>query len=591
MRKLALLLAASTVALLASPLSASAAEDPVWTFTGAGWGHGVGMSQYGALGMALEGADAAEIIDHYYSGAYLDQLSNRSVPSWWSAPYPLSVGLEQDVNTVTIKAINGSIEVCHLKGDNNPCAPSTVAANSTVVVTGDGETCEVSVDGGAAVGGTCVVDVEWDDNGTNRVKVGPTEYAHGGLRIRHDGNGELNVILDIELEQYLRGIAEMPGGWPSAALEAQAIAARNYTVRRVLDTSTDTGDPTRACGCHLYDTIYDQVYAGWSKEGVSPNSWISAVEATTGRVAVHPSTNLVFTAYYSSSSGGATEDNESVWGGSPLQFLRSVSDPWSVSADVDNPFASWEIPFTSSKIESILGWDTLIDVELIHGPPGAVVRFSGVDGGISVSVDFQGDLLRTTFDLRSPWVAGVISPYDFKDVGSSVHQAGIAYISDLGVTKGCNPPTNDRFCPDDTVTRGQMAAFLVRAVGLPAADGGGFTDTSDSIFAGDVDRLVAAGITKGCNPPDNDRYCPDGEVSRAEMAAFLVRAFGFGSASEVDFVDDDGSVFETDIERLAAAGVTKGCNPPSNDRFCPDQAITRGEMATFLMRALQTLDG
>jgi hypothetical protein len=124
-------------------------------------------------------------------------------------------------------------------------------------------------------------------------------------------------------------------------------------------------------------------------------------------------------------------------------------------------------------------------------------------------------------------VDAVIAPYDFRDVGSSVHREGITFISDLGVTKGCNPPTNDRYCPEDLVTRGQMAAFLVRALSLPAAEPAGFTDMGRSVFVDDVDRLVAAGVTRGCNPPDNDRYCPDQSISRGEMAAFLVRAFGF----------------------------------------------------------------
>jgi hypothetical protein len=71
-----------------------------------------------------------------------------------------------------------------------------------------------------------------------------------------------------------------------------------------------------------------------------------------------------------------------------------------------------------------------------------------------------------------------------------------------------------------------MAAFLVRALGL-TDDGGGdrFVDDNDSIFEGDIDRLGTAGITKGCNPPKNDRFCPNDRVSRAQMASFLARAF------------------------------------------------------------------
>ena len=132
-----------------------------------------------------------------------------------------------------------------------------------------------------------------------------------------------------------------------------------------------------------------------------------------------------------------------------------------------------------------------------------------------------------------------------------------------------------------------MAAFLVRALDLPAAVSGGFTDTIGSVFESDIDKLAAAGITKGCNPPTNDRFCPNDSVTRGQMAAFLVRALGHTDDGGGDlFVDDDGSVFEADIDKLATAGVTLGCNPPVNDRFCPTSNVTRGQMAAFLHRAL-----
>ena len=144
------------------------------------------------------------------------------------------------------------------------------------------------------------------------------------------------------------------------------------------------------------------------------------------------------------------------------------------------------------------------------------------------------------------------------------------------------------FCPDRNVTRGQMAAFLVRALGL-TDDGGGdlFVDDDDSVFRADIDKLGTAGITKGCNPPDNDRFCPGGNVTRGQMAAFLVRALGLTDDGGGDlFVDDDDSVFRADIDKLGTAGITKGCNPPDNDRYCPDRPVTRGQMAAFLHRAI-----
>jgi hypothetical protein len=164
----------------------------------------------------------------------------------------------------------------------------------------------------------------------------------------------------------------------------------------------------------------------------------------------------------------------------------------------------------------------------------------------------------------------------------------VEWLAASGITLGCNPPTNDLFCPDGSVTRGQMAAFLHRALGDVLTPGSPveFVDDDDSVFELDIEWLGAVGVTRGCNPPTNDMFCPQSAVTRGQMAAFLVRALELPAANGVDFVDDDGSVFEEDIERLAAAGITRGCNPPTNDRFCPDDPVKRSQMAAFLHRAL-----
>ena len=122
----------------------------------------------------------------------------------------------------------------------------------------------------------------------------------------------------------------------------------------------------------------------------------------------------------------------------------------------------------------------------------------------------------------------------------------------------------------------------------PAAAGHSFDDVPDGhVFHTDIAWLAIEGITAGCNPPANDEFCPAGNVTREQMAAFLVRGFGYTDPGAGDlFRDDDTSVFEADIEWLGAVGVTRGCNPPTNDRFCPDDVVTRGQMAAFLVRAL-----
>jgi 5'-nucleotidase len=175
----------------------------------------------------------------------------------------------------------------------------------------------------------------------------------------------------------------------------------------------------------------------------------------------------------------------------------------------------------------------------------------------------------------------------FTDVpDSNIFHADIGWLADTDITRGCNPPDNTMFCPEDNVTRGQMAAFFVRGLNLTSTEGGtDFTDTDGNVFEGDILRLSAAGITRGCNPPANDEFCPEREVTRGEMAAFFVRALGLTDTAGTDFTDTDGHLFEGDILRLSASGITRGCNPPANDEFCPNDPITREQMAAFFHRA------
>lgn len=172
----------------------------------------------------------------------------------------------------------------------------------------------------------------------------------------------------------------------------------------------------------------------------------------------------------------------------------------------------------------------------------------------------------------------------FVDDDGSVHEGAIEAVAAEGITEGCNPPSNDAYCPDEGVSRGQMAAFLTRALGLQPSDVDHFEDDDGHIFENAINSLARAKITEGCA---GTRFCPDREMTRGEMAAMLVRAFPFEKAADDDrFVDDDGHLFENAIDILAGAAVTEGCNPPDNDRFCPDDTITRAQMATFLARAL-----
>jgi hypothetical protein len=166
----------------------------------------------------------------------------------------------------------------------------------------------------------------------------------------------------------------------------------------------------------------------------------------------------------------------------------------------------------------------------------------------------------------------------FTDIAGSKFFWDIIWLYESGITKGC---TATRFCPLNTVTRGQMAAFLDRALGLPPTTKDYFRDDETSKFEASINRLAAAGITKGCTAT---KFCPLNTVTRGQMAAFLDRALALPPTTTDYFSDDETSKFEASINRLAASGITRGCTAT---KFCPLNTVTRGQMAAFLHRALK----
>jgi hypothetical protein len=171
----------------------------------------------------------------------------------------------------------------------------------------------------------------------------------------------------------------------------------------------------------------------------------------------------------------------------------------------------------------------------------------------------------------------------FLDDDFRAAEPAIEALVAAGISNGCGP---ELFCPVAPVTRGQMATFLARTLQAGSSDVGAFSDlVPGSYYAGFVNRLFELGIVDGY--PDGT-FRPDAPVSRAEMAALLVRAIGLeadGSAAGSLFIDVAAdSWFAPFVETLRGAGITTGC---AIDRFCPDGAVTREEMALFLARAFQ----
>ena len=173
----------------------------------------------------------------------------------------------------------------------------------------------------------------------------------------------------------------------------------------------------------------------------------------------------------------------------------------------------------------------------------------------------------------------------FDDDEGSVHEPAIDALAAEGILEGTE--CGERLiCPGEPFERWMMAVWLVRVLGeSPAASSVRFTDVDpDSWWAPYVERLAELRITLGC-ATGPARYCPDDPVSRAQMATFLVRAFDFEPAQVAGFADTAGSSHAGNIDALAAAGITAGCaTEPA--RYCPNDPVTRGQMATFVARAL-----
>ena len=185
-------------------------------------------------------------------------------------------------------------------------------------------------------------------------------------------------------------------------------------------------------------------------------------------------------------------------------------------------------------------------------------------------------------------LCSVLGDGRFVDDDGDTFEADIEWLAVEELTRGCDPPEGIRYCPDDPVTRGELAVFLNRIFDY-TDDGGGdlFVDDDGRFYEPAADRIKTAGVTRGCNPPANDRYCGDRPVTRGEFAALFVRAMGYVDNGSGDlFTDDENSPFEDAIDRLATADVTRGCNPPTNDMFCPEDLVTRGQIAAFMHRAL-----
>ena len=172
----------------------------------------------------------------------------------------------------------------------------------------------------------------------------------------------------------------------------------------------------------------------------------------------------------------------------------------------------------------------------------------------------------------------VLAAGTFADDDGTPYEEAIEVLAADDIVQGC---ATDVFCPSDPILRGQTASLLSRAFNLPAATRDFFDDDDENVHEDAINRLAKAGISRGC---EADTYCIDVALHRDQMAALLVRAAGL-PATRDDYFRDGGGTHGDAMNALAAAGVTAGCNVQGT-RFCGDREVTRGELAMFLGRAL-----
>jgi stage II sporulation protein D len=358
--------------------AAPAGSGALFVFSGHGWGHGVGMSQYGAYGYAQHGASFQQILAHYYPGTTLRPapntkfrvlLADRKKKLTLSSELPFTVkdGAGQKL---TLPA--GKITF----GTGLKIAGQSLTAPLTFLP-GQGGSLTLN----RAYRGQIQVDVV---------------------------DGKLRAVNIVGLEQYLYGVvpSEMPSAWASQALAAQAVAARSYAL-----ATRKIGAPYDA-----YSDTRSQMYLGLSNESPATTA---AVTATKGQALFFGST--IATTFFYSTSGGQTESSLD-WTGTALPYLVSVPDPY----DDISPYHNWgPVPITAQTISKALKLTgPITDATTVANAAGRVGKLTLVMPLAPMTV--AAAALRSAIGLRSTWfTVGVMS------LSAPLPTAPVAYGSAL----------------------------------------------------------------------------------------------------------------------------------------------------------------
>lgn len=379
-----------------------------FSIKGAGFGHGVGMSQYGAQGMAKEGKNSTTILQYYYNPAKVEHTKSY-------ANSDIKVQILGGVTSSTITPKDGSLRI--------KSGSKTITTSKKVVVSQSGSKRVYKYDGKSFTSTSSYDTIEWQNtrawtSGSKNTVVnvdkanggsGTVSYRHGKILV-NTLSKKLNLVNQVRMnDEYLYGLAEMPSSWDKSALASQAIAGRTYAMRNMSSLKS-------ACACNVYDEVKSQKFIGWNKENEGTNAqwgkkWKAGVDATIARnsnktvktAKVIKYKGAYIDAVYSSSSNGKTQDSKDMWGGS-LAYLKSRSDKWSTGSY--NPNSSWTVTASQSKMNQVFGLKNIVSFSVSKNSSGYASKVIAKDkAGKTKSI--TGAQMRSSFGLKSTGISSI----------------------------------------------------------------------------------------------------------------------------------------------------------------------------------------
>ena len=395
----------------ALPITRATTSAPAeFLFVGSGYGHGVGMSQIGARGQAMEGKTSVEILSHYYPGTEVTPFPDNHL---------IRVNILNQASSASINIEKGVGGFTLYQGDipasENPEPfgkyDGTVSATFTnfsgqVLPFLTSPTAKF-----APLPSSPAWTIRWEPNSIVSFKGGNQtgRYKYGQITFKSvttKVTSYLAVTTTLRLhDEYLYGIGEVPSSWPPAALEAQVIAARTYALGKI-------GRIRSECDCNIYSTTIDQNFVGFAKEDEKVNRidygilWKEAVNRTfvdSENALVITQGGLPINAFYFSSSGGRTQNIKDVWG-SEFAYLLGVPDPWSLDPKINPRFYMWTRSVPQATMAQAFNLPDVVAFTIdAISQTNSVMAISGYSSEGKRST-LTGEVFRSRTKLPSTWL-------------------------------------------------------------------------------------------------------------------------------------------------------------------------------------------